>query len=1116
MSKIIKNIFTRLLFTVLRRQNNTRCWSNDLVAKLKREAEPESRLYSFQTYIKNRTNGWNAYKIRWETTPANRRNDDKVLMDINELNFIDDYANIYSSKTSNQIIREIVDIGGYDVWKKQFKDNEGTGPLEESKSKDGMQNKKREVKVFSIKKIKYIVTCIIFITTVYTSTAQCWIEDLFAKLKTETASGKPLDRFQDYMIAEETSWVAYQVRFESTPVENHTNTLLLDVDELQFIEKYVDTYPKKPDEIIAEIKEAGGYDAWKKNLTAVADDDYKNILKLGKNNTPIIIDDSAKNIITFSIDFENEIHEIASFELRNGRLIQFVNIEDKFKLKNQGIGKGMFHYAFDRLGGTNTIDRIPDKFINRKLSDNFDHFQEGLSDNLTPEQAALATYTGKWVKDKYPFVKIDPSIVDKIKNSSSTDLIVVKPEFVKTAVESVRPEYLESLREDIEKFPGYFVDNEVLEGWKVLHDLKIECTKDNLDFLQNYSEQNPDKKWNWISNDIYQKGSWETWVASLESNSTTGSLWKVSKLKSGEKSYKDVKLLDRIGHGEHKEVFPILGEEDKVIVILKKGTSIAILNKEIEALKILSEKGYPTVEILQKTIHNSQPAIVMKRYEESSDHVLKLNESNALNASSIEELQTIREKIDEKEFVITDLQFLIAKNGTVVIADPILFFNVSSPEFIEVNMANNYNVIDELIDIARKNMGIELENPVWKFTKDIEGWTKEVNDKFVNFVDKNPDIGDLFRTADNDLERKKLAQSWLMLKDHPEFCKDSKILDAHSKITRIGKYSDDVQPMRIDDISTQGFLDNPNKIKKQQDFIKLFGFNIGEPIYVIEGINDHLQVASERSYYRLMAMLELKQPIVAVVKKNFLNETQKTALQSDISVYAKLGEEIKREYNLMKPWRVAYDAGLSQEIRLNKKGELEMIHIYIKENLSIDLLEISKSIEEKGWKKWLTDSAGFTLKKFGKENTEVYRSLDGDILFYYVDGDFSASVTTTFSVDEGAFSGNIFVPEYLRGKGIGYGIFTDAFNEFKKSTDINIIEANWKIEDKDMIREDNFHLFKKNLKNKKMTPNDAANATHTGRWADALGFEAKVNPKEAQEVKGGIRKHIIVEFVKKK
>lgn len=658
--------------------------------------------------------------------------------------------------------------------------------------------------------------------------------------------------------------------------------------ELEYLLQHIQDNPAKTrEQLIQDINEAEGYDAWKKNLTA-ADDDYKNIIKLGKNNTPVIVDDSAKNVIKFLIDFENEIHEIASFELRNGTLIQFVNIEDKFKLKDQGIGKGMFRYAFDRLGGTNTIDRIPDKYINRELSDNFDSFKESILDGLTPEQAALLTPTGKWVKDKYPFVKIDPSIVDKIKNSSSTDLIVVKPEFVKTAVESVRPEYLESLRKDIEKFPGYFVDNEALEGWKVLRDLKIECTKENLDFLQNYSQQNPDKKWNWISDDIHQKGSWKKWVASLEGNSSTGALWKISKLKPGEKSYKDVKLLDRIGYGEHKEVFPILGEEDKVVVILKKGKTTAILNKEIEALKILSEKGYPTVEILQKTTHHGQPAIVMKRYKESSGGILKSNRSNVLNAKSIEELQTIRERIKEKEFVITDLQFLIGKNGTVVIADPILFFNVSSPEFIEANIANNYSVIDELIYIAKRNMGIELENPVWEYTKDIKGWTKEINDEFVNFVDKNPDIGDLFRTADNDLERKKLAQSWLLLKDYPEFCKDSKILNTYSKITRIGKYSDDVQPMRIDDISTQGFLDDPNKIKKQQDFIKMIGYHIGEAIKVKESLDGTLIVADNRSYYRLRAMQNLDQLIVPIHKYSFWDEVN--AQLTDFRTFSKDSE----------------------------------------------------------------------------------------------------------------------------------------------------------------------------------------------------------------------------------
>jgi ribosomal protein L14E/L6E/L27E len=131
MTIIKKQILRRLLSIFSMRQNNTRCWSDDLVTKLKKEAESGSLLNSFQNYIKNRTNGWNAYKIRWETTPANKRNEDRVLMDIKELNFIDDYVTAYSGKTSDQIIKEITDKGGYDAWKKQFKDNASTETFSE-------------------------------------------------------------------------------------------------------------------------------------------------------------------------------------------------------------------------------------------------------------------------------------------------------------------------------------------------------------------------------------------------------------------------------------------------------------------------------------------------------------------------------------------------------------------------------------------------------------------------------------------------------------------------------------------------------------------------------------------------------------------------------------------------------------------------------------------------------------------------------------------------------------------------------------------------------------------------------------------------------------------------
>ncbi|MBG6130802.1 hypothetical protein IWQ47_002266 [Aquimarina sp. EL_43] len=898
-----------------------------------------------------------------------------------------------------------------------------------------------------------------------------------------------------------------------------------DSDLIQELQDFVAKTPeiaKLFEDAVDDIEKIKLANAWKKNLTAVADDDYKNIIKLGKNNTPIIIDDSAKNVITFSIDFENEIHEIASFELRNGRLIQFVNIEDKFKLKNQGIGKGMFHYAFDRLGGTNTIDRVPDKFINRELSDNFDSFKENLLNGLTPEQAALSTPTGKWVKDKYPFVKIAPSIVDKIKNSSPTDLIVVKPEFVKTPIESVRPEYIESLRKDVEKFPGYFVDNEALEGWKVLHDLKIECTKENLDFLQNYSQQNPDKKWNWISNDIHQKGNWETWVASLEGNSSTGPLWKISKLKPGEKSYKDVKLLDRIGYGEYKEVFSIKGEPDKVISILKDKNSTSILNKELKALKILSEKGYPIVEILQKTTHNSKPAIVMKRYEESSNHVLKSSESNMLNATSIEELQTIREKIDEKEFVITDLQFLIAKNGTVVIADPILFFNVSSPEFIEANIANNYNVIDELIYIAKRNMGIELENPVWEYTNDIEGWTKKVNDEFVNFVDKNSDIGDLFRTADNDLERKKLAQSWLMLKDYPEYSKNPEIIKSHALITIIGSYDDTRKPLHIDKLSFSGFEDDMSKIKKQQENFSLIGFFMDNAIKIIELPDNTFKIFDKSSYYRYRALQEMGLhfvPVRIITYDSILElveEVYRNALEIDFKNVQsqKLIFELIGDSKNVSIWKILYNAEVDESIRLNQNNEFFVVSKFMEENPEILPDKISTDIRNIGWERWkrgdiAIDTGDYT--KINLKGLELYRKVVVETQQYekilsYAMMDPHGKPKAPFMLcylNERKLVADLkeYTPAILE-KSLDIKTIDNAFTRLGGVNAIDIVQIVWKKEHPD------YDVFKSMIE-EKMTIKEALSHTTAEHWAYIPEFEHIVLTKiDDDSIEISVRKEI--------
>jgi len=95
----------------------------------------------------------------------------------------------------------------------------------------------------------------------------------------------------------------------------------------------------------------------------------------------------------------------------------------------------------------------------------------------------------------------------------------------------------------------------------------------------------------------------------------------------------------------------------------------------------------------------------MDRYELGSKDVVRtingkpkiVGDSSLLNQRSIDDLTNIRQILVNKNVSVDDLQFLVGKNGRVVIADPIAVRTDTAPS------RNNLQTIDRLIDAARKS-----------------------------------------------------------------------------------------------------------------------------------------------------------------------------------------------------------------------------------------------------------------------------------------------------------------------------------------------------------------------------------------------------------------------------
>jgi hypothetical protein len=178
--------------------------------------------------------------------------------------------------------------------------------------------------------------------------AKCWFTDLINKLEDPLVS----DEFKKFMLQEDTDWDIYFVVYETytaTSVQELTN-----VNTLQIVKEHLAEHKDKTSKsLIAEIKEEGGYDTWKKKVINNAGGDLNEFStslskwRFGKNN--LTWDDYFINLKKkYPADYEKMIDDfVASSSLTKSEAYSIFSTTTVFyqKTLNRLIRKGKISTA---------------------------------------------------------------------------------------------------------------------------------------------------------------------------------------------------------------------------------------------------------------------------------------------------------------------------------------------------------------------------------------------------------------------------------------------------------------------------------------------------------------------------------------------------------------------------------------------------------------------------------------------------------------------------------------------------------------------------------------------------------------------------------------------------
>jgi Domain of unknown function (DUF4157) len=136
--------------------------------------------------------------------------------------------------------------------------------------------------------------------------------------------------------------------------------------------------------------------------------------------------------------------------------------------------------------------------------------------------------------------------------------------------------------------------------------------------------------------------------------------------------YKDATLGDKIGSGQYKEAYKLPDHPGKIIVVMKEGGTLEMLQQEIQILQDIEKTGIPVAKVEGLTSHNGRPAMVMKQYGGGwKPYGEGPGPRNLMTLKTIEDINAIRKIIVDSEVYINDLQFLVGEDGSLVVSDPL-------------------------------------------------------------------------------------------------------------------------------------------------------------------------------------------------------------------------------------------------------------------------------------------------------------------------------------------------------------------------------------------------------------------------------------------------------------
>jgi hypothetical protein len=154
------------------------------------------------------------------------------------------------------------------------------------------------------------------------------------------------------------------------------------------------------------------------------------------------------------------------------------------------------------------------------------------------------------------------------------------------------------------------------------------------------------------------------------------------------------KIAEKLGSGAFKDVYAVEGHPELALGIFERnqngawGNKDNLLQEEKDMLDKIAAVGVPTATILEINTYDGKKAYLQKRYDTANrapDWQTKRWED--LSETSIEDCHKIEAALVAAHLNVSDAQFLIGKDGHVVLSDPLSISwgaqgNVSSAKYV--------------------------------------------------------------------------------------------------------------------------------------------------------------------------------------------------------------------------------------------------------------------------------------------------------------------------------------------------------------------------------------------------------------------------------------------------